>query len=68
MFELFLPLTANVFVVDLPRVIPLPSARLNVPVPLLVKIPWSPVKSLTVKCPDASLRAIVLPVAAVDCS
>ena len=55
-------------VADLPRVIPLPSARLNVPAPLLVKIPWSPVKSLTVKCPDASLRAIVFPVAAVDCS
>ena len=55
-----------VLVAALPNVIPLPSARLNVPVPLLVKIPWSAVKSLTVKCPDASLRAIVLPVAEVD--
>ena len=55
-----------VLVVALPIVIPLLSARLNVPAPLLVKIPWSPVKSLTLKCPDASLRAIVLPVAAVD--
>ena len=53
-------------VVDLPRVIPFPSARLNVPVPLLVNIPWSPVRSLTVRCPDPSLRAIVLPVADVD--
>ena len=36
-----LPLIAAVLVVALPNVIPLPSARLNVPAPLLVKIPWS---------------------------
>mgnify|MGYP003315721897 CR=1 FL=1 len=59
---MFLPLIANELVVDLPRVIPLPSARLNVPVPLLVKIPWSPVRSLTVKCPDAvSYTHLTLP-------
>ena len=68
MFELFLPCNANVLVVDLPRVIPLPSARLNVPAPLLVKIPWTAFKSLTNKCPDEFLRAIVSPVAPVDCS
>ena len=55
-------------VATLPNVIPLPSARLNVPVPLLVKIPWSAVKSATVKLPDASLRAIVFAVAAVACT
>ena len=53
-------------VVALPTLTPLASPRLNVAVPELVKIPWSPVKSLTVKCPDASLRAIELAVADVD--
>ena len=53
-------------VVALPTLTPLASPRLNVAVPLFWNIPWSAVKSLTVRCPDASLRAIELALAAVD--
>ena len=49
----------NVCVADLPRVIPLPSARSRIEVPVFANVPWSAVKSATVKLPDASLRAIV---------
>ena len=63
----FLPEICSAFVPALPRLTPLLSPRLSVALPVFAKIPWSAVKSLTVKCPEASLRAIVLAVADVDC-
>ena len=63
---LFLPLIDRTFVAALPKSTPAEPASCNIEVPVLLNIPWSAVKSLTVRCPDAFLRAIVLPVAAVS--
>ena len=45
----FLPEICSEFVPALPRLTPLLSPRLSVALPVFAKIPWSAVKSLTVK-------------------